>query len=73
MIKLQNIKSSNVTESLFWGRQRGGADLHRGGGGGQREASHVLCTIKSQMGGQWGGVMVRMGGGGHGPTRPPPL
>ena len=65
------VGNSGVTESLlfkkFWGGGlRGGARrLFGGGGGGQEDGiaifspSHLLCTIKSQMGGPMGmGLMV---------------
>ena len=48
---------SAVTESLFWGAKRG-ADLHRGGGGGQ-EDSIAMNIAQSKF--KWG-LMVWRGG-----------
>ena len=64
------------------GGLKGGPSSGGGGGGGARGRHrndffplHLLCTIKSQIGDQWGGGHCVNGGGGHGPHRraPPPI
>ena len=52
--------ASGVTESLFWGSQRGG--------GGADLRNDLLCTIKSQMDGPMGDHDVNGGGGGSWPS-----
>ena len=65
-----------VTEYFFWGGgQRGGADLHLGGWGARGRHRNGVCTIKSQIEGQWGchGVNGGRGRGGAWTPGPPYL
>ena len=55
------LPNSGVTEFLFWGSKRRGADLRRGGGGGQEDGIFPITFIMRNQktnGGQWAGLLV---------------